>query len=80
MVNVSTSLNNLKPRVDELDASKLKYVPFDLKKLSDVVHNEVVKKCKIQHIKGKVNNLDKKIPDATTLIHKINIIQINKFF
>ena len=53
MVNVSTSLNNLKPRVDELDASKLKYVPFDLKKLSDVVHNEVVKKYKIQHTKDK---------------------------
>ena len=44
LVNVPTSQNNLQAKVDDLDAGKLKTVPVDLKKLSDVVDNEVVKK------------------------------------
>ena len=70
LTNVPTSLNNLKTKVDELDVGKLKAVPVDLKKLSDVVENEVVKKRKFNKLNTKVNNLDKKIPDATTLIHR----------
>ena len=46
LFNVPTSLNNLKIKVDDLDIGKLKGVPVDLKKISDVVHNEIVKKCK----------------------------------
>ena len=38
LVNVPTSLNNLKITVDDLDLGKLKTVPVDLKKLSDVVN------------------------------------------
>ena len=54
LVNVPTSLNNVKTKVDDLDIGKLKTVPVDLKKLSDVVVvNEVVKKHKIQHTKDK---------------------------
>ena len=45
---------------------KLKTVPVDLKKLSD---NEVVKNTKFKKLKIKVNNLKKKILDATTFIH-----------
>ena len=67
-MNVSTSLNNLKTKVDELDVGKLKTVPIDLKKLSDVVDNDVVKNTKLDTLKT-VNSLEKKIPDATTLIH-----------
>ena len=37
--------------------------------LSDVVDNAVVENTKFNTLKRKVNNLDKKIPDATTLIH-----------
>ena len=45
-------------------------VLVDLKKLSDVVVNEVVKNTKFNKRKTKVNNLEnKKISDATTLIH-----------
>ena len=44
MVTVPTGLNNLKPKVDALDVDKLKVVPMDLKRLSDVVSKEVVKK------------------------------------
>ena len=66
--NVTTSLNNLKTKIDDLDVGKLKTVPIDLKKLSDVVDN-VVKNTKFNTLKTKVNTLGKKIPDATTLIH-----------
>ena len=40
-----------------------------MKKLSDVVANEVVKNTKFNAVKTKVNTLEKKIHDATTLIH-----------
>ena len=40
-----------------------------MRKLSDVVDNEVVKNTKFNTLKTKVNILEKKIPDATTLIH-----------
>ena len=69
LVNGPTSLSNLKTKVDNLDYGKLKTVSIDLKKLSDVVANEVVKNTKFNTLKTKVNSLEKKIPDATTLIH-----------
>ena len=48
--NVPTSLNNVKPKVDNLDFGKF----------SDVVDNEVVKNKKFNTLKMKVNNLEKK--------------------
>ena len=51
--NVLTSLNNSKTKVDDLDVVKIKAFPLDLKKLSDVVDNEV----------------EKRILDSITLIH-----------
>ena len=33
LVNVPTTLNNLKTKVDDLDVGKLKIVPIDLKKI-----------------------------------------------
>ena len=47
----------------------MKTVPIDLKKLSDVVDNEVVKNTKFNTLKTKVKNLEKDILDTTTLIH-----------
>ena len=70
LTNVPTSLNNLKTKVNDLDVGKLKTASVDLKKLIDVVDNEVVKNTKFNTLETKVNNLDKKIPDETTLIHK----------
>ena len=61
-------LNDLKTKVKVLDVGKLKSVPLDLTKLSDVVDNEVVKNTKFNTLKTKVNDLEKNIPDATTLI------------
>ena len=45
LVNVPTSLNNLKIKVEDLDVGKLKTAPADLKKLSDL-NKEVVKNTK----------------------------------
>ena len=61
MVNIPTSLNNLKIKVEDLNVGKLKVVPVDLKKLSDVVVNEIVKNTKSNTPKTKVNSLEKKI-------------------
>ena len=48
-----------------------------MKKLSDAVDNKVVKATKFKVLKTKVNKVDKKIPDKTTLIY-INQYQTNK--
>ena len=69
LIHVPTNLNNLKTKVDDLDVSKLKTVSVDLKKLRDVVDNEVVKNAKFNTVKTKVNIVEKKIYDATSLIH-----------
>ena len=67
MIIVPIRLNNLKAKVVNLHVGKLKTVPVDLKILSNVVDNGVVKNTKYNTLK--TNYLDKKIPDATTLIH-----------
>ena len=36
-------MNNIKTKIDDLDVGKLKTAPVDLKKLSNVAYNEVVK-------------------------------------
>ena len=46
-----------------------------MKKVSDLVANEVVKNAKFNTLKKKIKSLEKKVPDATTLIH---INQYNK--
>ena len=40
-----------------------------MKKLYDVVDKQVVRNAKFKTLKTKLNKLDKKIPDATTLVH-----------
>ena len=39
-----SNLRNLKGKVEKLDVDKLVSVPLDLRRLSDLVKNEVVKK------------------------------------
>ena len=62
-------MSNLKTKVDTLFIGKSKTLPAELKKLSDVVDNDLAQNTKWNTMKTKVNKLDKKIPDATTLIH-----------
>ena len=63
-------MNNLQKKKNEndLDVGKSKAVTVDLKKLSDVVDNAVIKNTKFNTLKAKVNNLENKIPNTTTLI------------
>ena len=60
LVNVPTSFNNLKTKVNVIDVGKLKTVPIE--KLIDVVDNVAVKNTKFNTLKTKANNLKKKIP------------------
>ena len=52
------NLANWKTEVDKLDIDKLKPVPNDLSKLSDVVKNDVVKKTDYNKLVTNVNNID----------------------
>ena len=51
-------LANLKTEVDKMDTDKLRIVPVDLIKLSNIVKNEVVKKTEYNKLVDKVNNID----------------------
>ena len=54
--------------VNNLVVYNLKTVPVGLN-LSDVMDNEIVKNTNLSSLKTKVNNLENKYPDATSLIH-----------
>ena len=53
-----TNLASLKTEVDKIDTDKLKTVPHDLAKLSNVVNNDVVKKTDFNPLKTEVDGLD----------------------
>ena len=53
-----SDLTSLKVEVDKIDADKLKTVPVDLSKVSNVVNNDVVKKIVYNKEVAKVNNND----------------------
>ena len=53
-----TNLASLKTEIDKTDAGKLKTVPVDLAKLSNVVKNDVVKETEYNKLVGKVDNID----------------------
>ena len=69
-----TSLASLKTEIDKIDADKLKTVPVDLAKLSDVVKSDVVKKTECNTLKTKVDSariaVKNKIPDVSSLVKK----------
>ena len=76
MLSVTTGLNNLKTKVNDLDVGKLQTVSIDFKK-KWCSRWKSCEKHKINTPKTKVNNLGKKTPDATTLIN-INQYNIDK--
>ena len=55
---LKSNLAGLKTEVDKLDIDKLKPVPVDLAKLSNVVKNNVVKKTEYDKLVAKVNGID----------------------
>ena len=55
---LKTNVANLKTKVGKLDFDKLKPVPTDLSKLSDVVKNDVVKKADYNKLFTNIDNID----------------------
>ena len=55
---LKSNLASLKTEVDKIDAGKLKTVPVDLAKLSNVVKNDVIKKTEYNKLVTKVDNID----------------------
>ena len=55
---LKSNLARLKTEVDKIDADKLKTVPVDLAKLSNVVKNDVIKKTEYDKLVAKVNGID----------------------
>ena len=68
LVNVPTSLKNLKTKGDDLDNGGFKNCFYRLKTLSYVVNKNVVRKTMDNKLKAKVNNLDNTYNGASTLI------------
>ena len=54
---LKTNLAILKSEVDKLDVDKLKPIPADLSKLSNIVKNDVVKKTDYNKLVAKVDNI-----------------------
>ena len=73
----------LKTEVDKIDADKLKTVPVDLAKLSNVVKNEVVKKTdyntKITNIESQIAGVTKNTVDNLADITKLKAVDTNNF-
>ena len=55
---LKSNLDSLKTEVDKIDTEKLKSVPVDLAKLSNVVKNDVIKKTEYDKLVAKVNGID----------------------
>ena len=83
-----TNLAALKTDVDKIDVDKLKTMPEDLAKLSNVVKNEVIKKTDFSAdtyvtrtksstdtnaLDDKIDNVEKKIPDISNIETKRNV-------
>ena len=64
MKNKLTNLSNLESEVDKLDVDRLVTVPVALRKLSDAVKNNIIKK---DAYNAKIKNIEDKIPDITNL-------------
>ena len=69
LVDSSTSLQNLKTKVDDLDVGNLKTPSVDLNDLNDLINKQVVENTKFNILQMEVNNLEKEIPFLTTLIY-----------
>lgn len=56
-VAAKPDLASLKARVNEIDIDKIKTIPVDLSKLSNVIDNDVVKKIVFDKLVGKVSSI-----------------------
>ena len=78
-----TNLAALKTEVDKIDADKLKTVPVDLAKLSNVVNNDAVKKTdyntKVTSIESQIARLTKNTVDNLADITKLKAVDASNF-
>ena len=78
-----TNLGSLKTEVDKIDTDKLKTVPADLAKLSNVVKNDVFKKTdyntKITSIEAQITRLTKNTTDNSNDVTKLKAVDTNNF-
>ena len=78
-----TNLSALKSEVDKIDADKLKTVPVDLIKLTNVVEHDLVKKTvyntKVTSIETQIAGLTKNTVDNLADITKLKAIDTNSF-
>ena len=78
-----TNLASLKTEADKIDTDKLKTVPADLAKLSNVVKNDVVKKtdynAKITSIEGQIAGVTKNTTNNLNDIKKLKAVDTNNF-
>ena len=78
-----TNLAALKSEVDKIDTDKLKTVPIDLAKLSNVVKNDVVKKTnyntEVTSIKNQIAGVTKNTQDNLADITKLKAVDTSNF-
>ena len=78
-----TNLVALKTEVDKIDTDKLKIVPADLAKLSNVVKNDVVKKTdyntKVTSIENQIAGVTKNTVDNLADITKLKAVDTSNF-
>ena len=78
-----TNLAALKTEVDKIDADKLKTVPVDLAKLSNVVNNDKVKKTdyntKVTSIESQIAGVNKNTLDNLGDVIKLKAVDTNNF-
>ena len=78
-----TNLAALKSEVDKIDVGKLKAVPVDLAKLTNVVKNDVIKRTdyntKVTSIETKIAGLTKNTSDDLAYITKLKAVDTNNF-
>ena len=78
-----TNLAALKSEVDKIDTDKLKTVPTDLAKLSNVVKNDVVKKTdsntKLTSIENQTTSVTKNTLDSLADITKLKAVDTSNF-
>ena len=79
----NTNLAALKSEIDKIDVDKLKTVPVDLAKLSNLVKNDVVKKTdyntKVTSIENQIAGVTKNNLDNLGDITKLKAVDTNNF-
>ena len=58
LIHLNQTLKAVEQKLDEIDANKLKAVPVDWSKLSNIANNDVIKKTVYDKLVTEANNID----------------------